>query len=144
LASTALAAAATLLSARFNIREPGTILEGTPALVVALGGLVVEAVRRFLRLRYTSFVITRDRVYVITSMFTTNTRSVPISRLSAVHVRQGPFGRWFGYWSATLASYGSEDKSIAMPAIRDGRGLLQEASAGMRRGANAAWLTRGD
>lgn len=144
LSSAVVTAALLLVSEHFGIREPGSLLEGTPALVLALGGLFVETVRRFLRLRYTSFVLTRDRVYVVTTVFTADVRSVPLSRLSVVDVRQGPFGRALGYWSATLSTYGSEERAVRMPAIRDGPGLLREAGAGLRRGANASWLMHGD
>lgn len=144
LTSAALGVLVLYLTVRFDVREPGAILTGTPAVVLAVGGILVEAARKFVRLRYTTFIITRERIYAITTFLTTNARSVPLSRASLVTVRQGPAGRLLGFWHAHVTTYGDGAQSIAIPAIRDGEGLLRQASAGLRRGANASWLLRGD
>lgn len=144
LASAALGGLLLYLSVRFDVREPGALFTGTPALLLAIGGILVEAARKFVRLRYTTFVITRERLYAITTFLTTNARSVPLSRASLVTVRQGPVGRLLGFWTAHVTTYGEGGQRMEVPAIRDGEGLLREASLGMRRGANASWLLRGD
>lgn len=131
-------------TAYLGIDEPGVVLRGTPALVVAVLGVLLGTGRRFIQLRFTTFVVTDERFYAITSFLETNARSVPLARMSGVSLRQGVFGRVLGLWHARIATYGEGERALDLPAIRDGEGLLREASAGMRRGANVAWLTRGD
>lgn len=131
------------LSTIYGLQTP-SLLAGAPALVLAIGGIFVETARRFVRLRFTTFVVTDARVYSITSFLETNARSIPLSRATHVSLRQGLAGRVFGFWSARISTYGEGGRALEIPAIRDGGGLLREMSAGMRRGANVAWLRRGD
>lgn len=128
----------------FGFEEPGTILRGTPALVLGIGGVLVETARRFVRLRFTTFIVTDQRFYAITSFVETNARSVPLSRATHVSLSQGIFGRALGFWHAHVSTYGQGERGLDIPAIRDGEGLLREMSAGQRRGANVAWLRQGD
>lgn len=128
----------------FGFEEPGTILRGTPALLLGVGGVLVETVRRFVRLRFTTFIVTDQRFYAITSFIETNARSVPLSRATQVTLRQGLFGRALGFWHAHVSTYGQGERGLDIPAIRDGQGLLREMGAGQRRGANVAWLRQGD
>lgn len=133
------------LSRYYGVDEPGLVFRGSAALVVAVGGVLVEATRRFIRLRFTTFVVTDQRFYAITSFFETNARSIPLSRATHVALRQGPFARALGLWNAQISTYGARsERRLEIPAIRDGEGLLRELSAGMRRGANVAWLRSGD
>lgn len=127
----------------FGIQEPGPI-QGRPALVLAVMGLVAEFVRKLIRLRFTTFVVTDQRLYAITTFFTTNARSVPLARVSHVALRQGPLARLLGLWTARVGVTGEENRAVALPSISDGDGLLRELAAGQRRGADAAWLLRGD
>lgn len=143
LASSVAAVSYLVASVLFDLEQPG-LLTGAPALLLAAAGILVEFVRRFVKLRYTGYVVTDDRLYEITSFLTTNARSIPLSKATHVAVRQGLFGRLFGYWSARVSGYKSEAGAVELPAIRDGEGLLREASAGLRRGANVSWLLRGD
>lgn len=127
----------------FGFEDPGSLIRGTAGLIVAVGGVLVETARRFVRLRFTTFVVTDQRFYAITSFLETNVRSIPLARATAVTLRQGIAGRIFGFWHARVATYGEGARGLDIPAIRDGEGLLREVSAGMRRGANVGWL-RGD
>lgn len=144
LASTAAALAGIFITAYFGIEEPAAILRGTPALVLGVAGVLAETARRFVRLKFTTFVVTDQRFYAITTFLETNARSIPLSRATHVAVRQGLAGRALGFWNARISTYGPGERALEIPAIRDGEGLLREASAGLRRGANVAWLTRGD
>lgn len=128
---------------RLGLEEPGP-LQGTAALVVALAGLLAEAARRFTRLRFTTFVVTDERFYAITTFLATDVRAVPFSRVSHVALRQGPAGALLGFWSARIGVTGEEKGALRVPAIRDGESLLREVLEGQRRGADAAWLLRGD
>lgn len=132
----------------FRVDQPGLLLTGVPALVVAVLGILAESGRRFLRLRFTSYLVTEERLYVVTSFVSTDVRAVPLARASRVSVRQGIFGRALGFWSAEVTTYDAgrerEQRAVSIPAIRDGPGLLQHVSAGLRRNANVAWLRRGD
>lgn len=141
--STLAAGAGVAVSAYYGYERPG-LLTGAPALALAVGGLLLELGRRALRLGFTSYVVTTERVYAITSFLATDVRSVPLSRVSRVVVRQGLAGRALGLWTATVSGYGEARQSLRIPAIRDGRGLLDHASGGMARAANADWLVRGD
>lgn len=140
----AFAVAGIAVSTYFGIEDPASVFRGSAALVVAIGGVLVETVRRFIRLRFTTFVVTDQRFYAITSFLETNARSVPLSRATHVALRQGVMGRVFGFWNAHVSTYGKGERGLDIPAIRDGEGLLREMGAGLRRGANVAWLTRGD
>ena len=140
-----LAALAGVVAASYlGVEDPASILRGTPGLVVAVGGVLIETARRFVRLRFTTFVVTDQRFYAITSFLETTARSVPLSRATHVSLRQGLAGRVLGFWSAHVSSYGQGERGFEVPAIRDGHGLLREVGAGMRRGANVAWLRSGD
>jgi uncharacterized membrane protein YdbT with pleckstrin-like domain len=132
------------VSTYYGIEDPGAIFRGSAALTLAVIGVLFESVRRFIRLRFTIFVVTDERFYAITSFFETNARSVPLSRATHVSLRQGVAGRILGFWHAHVSTYGTGARGLDIPAIRDGEGLLREMSAGMRRGANVAWLRRGD
>lgn len=138
------ALAAIGISTYYGIEDPGAIFRGSAALVLAVAGVLFGSVRRFIRLRNTIFVVTDERFYAITSFFETNARSVPLSRATHVLLRQGVAGRLLGFWHAHVSTYGKGERGLDIPAIRDGEGLLREMSAGMRRGANVAWLRRGD
>jgi uncharacterized membrane protein YdbT with pleckstrin-like domain len=138
------AVVAITLAAWFGVEDPTSFLRGTPALVLAVGGVLVQTVRRFVKLRFTTFVITDKRIYSISSFLETDARSIPLARASGVSVKQGVFGRVLGFWNGRIATYGEEGRALDIPAIRDGEGLLREASTGLRRGANVAWLRRGD
>lgn len=127
----------------FGIEEPGAIVRGSAGFALAIGGILLESGRRFVRLRFTTFVVTDQRFYTITSFLETNVRSVPLARTTAVSLQQGVAGRVLGFWNARIATYGEGARGLDIPAIRDGEGLLREVSAGMRRGANVGWL-RGD
>lgn len=144
LLSTAVGVIVLLVSIRMGIEDPAAFVTGAPAIILALGGLAIELARRIVRLVFASYVITRDRLYVITSFLTTDVRSVPLSRVSRVVVRQGVLARVFGLWTAHVTAYGEAKTSVQVLAIRDGVGLLREAQAGTARGANADWLVRGD
>lgn len=144
LASTVAAVAAIVASYAWGFDQPGLILTGIPALVLALGGLLIRGGQRFVRLRSTSYVVTRDRLYVITSRLTSDVKTVPLARVTRVSLQQGPLGRALGYWSAEVRAFGSEASHVVVPAIRDGQGLLDELGSGMDRSANANWLLRGD
>lgn len=148
LASAALTSAGLVATTYYGIEEPGVLLTGAPAFALAVLGILAEAARRFVRLRFTTFAITDERVYEVTSFFTTRVRAVPLSRATHVELRQGLFGRALGFWSGEISLYDTgpdaQTRAIRIPAIRDGPGLLQEMSAGLRRGANVAWLRRGD
>lgn len=124
----------------FGIEEPGRILRGSAGLVVAVGGILIETARRFVRLRFTTFIVTDSRFYAITSFLETNVRSVPLARATRVSVHQGLAGRVLGFWNARIGTYGEGARGLDIPAIRDGEGLLREVSAGLRRGANVGWL----
>lgn len=127
----------------FGIEEPGRILRGSAGLVVAVGGILVETGRRFVRLRFTTFIVTDERFYAITSFLETNVRSVPLARATRISLHQGLAGRMLGFWNARIGTYGEGARGLDIPAIRDGEGLLREVGAGMQRGANVGWL-RGD
>lgn len=148
LASAAATAAGLVATTYYGIEEPGMLLTGAPAFALAVLGILAEAARRFVRLRFTTFAITDERVYEVTSFFTTRVRAVPLARAAHVTLRQGLFGRALGFWTGEISLYesgGSEQaRAIRIPAIRDGPGLLDEMSAGLRRGANVEWLRRGD
>lgn len=132
------------VAAYFGFDEPGALLTGSAGVVVAVGGVLVETARRYVRLRFTTFVVTDQRFYAITSFLETNVRAIPLARATAVSMRQGLAGKLFGFWHARISTYGEEQtRALDIPAIRDGQGLLREVSAGMRRGANVGWL-RGD
>lgn len=132
------------VAAYFGVEDPTNILRGAPALLLALAGVLVQTARRFVKLRFTTFVITNERLYSITSFLETDARSIPLARVSGIALNQGVFGRALGFWNGRIATYGEEGRALDIPAIRDGEGLLREASAGLRRGANVAWLRRGD
>lgn len=132
------------IGAYYRVEDPTSLLRGTPALVLAIGGVLAETIRRFIRLRFTTFVLTNERFYAITSFLETNARSVPLSRATSVTIRQSVAGRLFGFWNARIDTYGAGERALDIPAIRDGDGLLRQARAGLRRGANVAWLRRGD
>lgn len=142
-ASAAGGALVLVLTQRFGIEDPGP-LQGTPALVVAAFGLLFEFARRIVQLRFTTFVVTDRHLYSITTFFTTDARSVPLSRVSHVALRRGPFAVLLGLWTARVGLYGEGARSLALPSIRDGEGLFRELSSGQRRGCDAAWLLRGD
>lgn len=149
LASALAAFAGLAVATYYGFEDPTAFVSGAPAFVLALLGIVAQAVRRFVQLRFTTFVVTDARFYAITSFLTTNARSVPLSRASHVSLHQGPFARMLGLWTARVSTYrgereGQEARALLIPAIRDGKGLLREMSLGMRRGANIAWLRRGD
>ena len=137
------AVAGLAVSTYFGFEDPGAIVRGSAGLVITVGGILFETGRRFIRLRFTTFVVTDQRFYSITSFLETNVRSVPLAKATRVSVRQGLAGRLLGFWNARIATYGEEARALDIPAIRDGEGLLREVSAGMRRGANVGWL-RGD
>ena len=126
-----------------GIQEPGPF-QGAPALALAVLGLVAEFARKFTRLRFTTFVVTDERFYAITTFLATDVRSVPLSRISHVALRQGLAGTLLGFWSARIGVTAEEGAALSLPAIRDGERLLREVAEGQRRGANAAWLLRGD
>lgn len=130
-------------SSYFGFEQPGTILRGSAGFALAVIGILVETARRFVRLRFTTFVVTHERFYSITSFLETNVRSVPLGKATRVSLRQGLAGRALGFWSARIGTYGEGASVLDVPAIRDGEGLLREVGAGMRRGANVGWL-RGD
>lgn len=132
------------VSTFYGFESPGTVFRGTPALILAVGGIMVETARRFIKLRFTTFVVTNERFYSITSFLETDARSIPLSRATHVSVRQGLAGRALGFWNARVSGYGRRERGVDIPAIRDGEGLLRELGRGMRRGANVAWLRRGD
>jgi uncharacterized membrane protein YdbT with pleckstrin-like domain len=139
-----LAGAAYLVATQtLGLEEPGPF-QGAPALLLAVAGLVAEFARRFTQLRFTTFVVTGERFYAITTFLTTDVRSVPFSRVSQVSLRQGLAGRLLGFWSARIGVTGEEKGALRVPAIRDGERLLREVLEGQRRGADAAWLLRGD
>lgn len=142
LASAAGGAAYLALSVWLRVEEPG-LLTGAPALVVAVLGLLLETGRRFARLRFTTFVVTDERFYAITSFFETDVKSVPLGRVSHVSMRRGVSGALLGFWTARVGVHGAEG-ALAVPAMRDADALLRELSEGQRRAADAAWLLRGD
>lgn len=131
-------------TAYYGVDRPGALFTGLPALVLAVGGLLIELGRQVMRLLFASYVITDERLYVITSFIETDVRTVPLARVSRVTLRQGPLARMFGLWTARVAAYGEGRSSVQVQAIRDGDGLLRETSAGMTRSARADWLVRGD
>lgn len=142
---TASAIALLVLGSRMGLEDPTSALRGAPALVLAVAGIAIETGRRFVKLRFTTYVVTDQRIYSITSFLETDARSIPLARLTAVTVRQGLFGRILGLWQARISTFGGEGgRGLEVPAIRDGEGLLREASAGLRRGANVSWLRGGD
>ena len=126
-----------------GFEEPGPF-RGAPALAIAVVGLAAEFARKFTRLRFTTFVVTSERFYAITTFLTTDVRSVPFSRVSHVSLRQGLAGTLLGFWSARIGVTGEEVGALSIPAIRDGERLLREVAEGQRRGSDAAWLLRGD
>jgi uncharacterized membrane protein YdbT with pleckstrin-like domain len=143
-ASLLVGAAYLVATQALGIEEPGPF-QGAPALALAVAGLVAEFVRRFTRLRFTTFVVTDERFYAITTFLTTDVRSVPFSRVSHVSLRRGLTGSLLGFWSARVGVTGGQEKgALRVPAIRDGERLLREVAEGQRRGADAAWLLRGD
>ncbi len=123
---------------------PGVSFVASGSFLFAFGGLAIEFVRRFVTLRYTMFVITKERFYSVTSFFTTTVKSVPLSRVTLVTLHQGFIIGLFGLWSAQIVAYGEAGARLDIPAIRDGERLLAEAGSGLGRGANAAWILRGD
>lgn len=124
--------------------SPAASILASTTFLLAFAGLAAGVVRRFVHLRFTVFVITRERFYSVTSFFTTTVRSVPLSRVTLVTLHQGFIPRLFDLWSARVTAYGEAGATLDIPAIRDGEGLLEQASAGLDRGANAAWILRGD
>lgn len=142
-ASVLVGAAYLVVAQAFGIEEPGPF-RGAPALALAVAGLVAEFVRKFTRLRFTTFVVTDERFYAITTFLTTDVRSVPFSRVSHVSLRKGLAGTLLGFWSARIGVTGEEGGALSLPAIRDGERLLREVAEGQRRGSDAAWLLRGD
>lgn len=144
-ASTLLAGIAIVVPVVLGFEEsPLASLAASSGFFFAFAGLAAEFVRRFVRLRFTVFVITRERFYSVTSFFTTTVQSVPLSRVTLVTLHQGVVPGLFGLWTARVSAYGEAGTNLVIPAIRDGERLLAEASAGLGRGANAAWLLRGD
>lgn len=145
LAYTTITAAVLVGSYRAGFDSPGILLEGAPALVVALLGVLLEAGRRLTRLLRTSYVVTDDRLYVVTSRFATDVQAIPLSRLARVELRQSPLGRLLGYWSAEVRAYGEAERSrVVVRAIADGPGLFGQLSVGLERAARASWVVRGD
>lgn len=142
--STLVGALAIGATAYYGIERPGALVTGLPAIILAVGGLLIELGRQVMRLLFASYVITDERLYVITSFIETDVRTVPLARVSRVTLRQGPLARVFGLWTARVAAYGEARASVQVQAIRDGDGLLRETSAGMTRSARADWLVRGD
>lgn len=142
LASAAAGAAYLVASVVYGFEEPG-ILSGAPAVFVASAGLAIELVRKLIRLRFTTYVVTDERLYAITTFLESDVKSIPLSRVSHVRVRRGPMGALLGFWNARVGIHG-EQGALSVPAIRDGERLLAEVSDGQRRGADAAWLLRGD
>lgn len=144
-ATTLAAAAGIVVPIYLGIEDrPAASLLASTTFLFAFGGLLVEFVRKFVRLRYTVFAITKDRFYSVTSFFSTTVKSVPLSRVTHVTLHQGVVARMFGLWSAKVSAYGEAGTALDIPAIKDGERLLGEASAGLGRGANAHWLVRGD
>lgn len=144
-ASTTLALVGIVVPIVVGLEEsPFASVLASTGFLFAFGGLLAEFVRRFVRLRFTVFVITKERFYSVTRFFTTTVRSVPLSRVTLVTLHQGFVARLFGLWSARVSAYGEAGATLDIPAIKDGERLLAEASAGLGRGANAAWLLRGD
>lgn len=123
---------------------PGLVLTGAPALSVAVAGALFETGRRVARLLRTSYVVTEERLYVITSRFTTDVQSVPLERLARVEVRQSPLGRALGYWTLRVRAQGANEKTqVSIRAVRDGAGLADELARSYDRTANLAWLRQG-
>lgn len=141
-ASTLAALAAAVFGLRFE--SGGAVPVYTLPGVIALAGLASTFARRVIALRFTGYVITEDRFYAVTSFFTTRVQSVPLARLSRVSLVQGAIHGLFGLWTARVTAYGDAGVTLVIPAMRDGAGLLAHASDGLRRGANAAWLLKGD
>lgn len=137
------ALAGIIIASYLGVEDPMSVLRGAPGVALGVLGVLFETMRRFVRLRSTTFVVTDQRFYAITSFFETTARSVPLARATHVSLRQGLAGRVLGFWQARISTYGAEGRALDIPAIRDGDGLLRELSAGMRRGANVGWL-RGD
>lgn len=144
LAGAALTAAGTVAAARYGFEPPTPFVEGSAALVLALVGLAFETARRFLRLRFTSYVVTTERIYVVTSFLETHVRAVPVARLARAALRQGPVARLFGLWTARLGTHGDERGAVEIASVRDGAALLAAVATAQRRGADASWLLRGD
>lgn len=127
----------------WGLESPG-LVQGQPALVLAVLGLAGGFVRQLARLRFTTYVVTRERFYALTTFLARDAKSVPLSRVSTVSLRRGVMGWLLGYWSARVGLYGEEKHGIDVPAVREGARLLDELAAGQRRASDAAWLLRGD
>jgi len=123
--------------------EPEAFGLATFAMLIVFGFLPAVG-KRVLALVFSRYVVTEERVYAITSFVSVNVQSVPLSRLSRVTVSQGPILNWFDLWTATISAYGEAGTTIVIPAFRDGGRLLAETSDGIERGANVAWIVKGD
>lgn len=144
LLSGSVAVGATIVSFALGYSRGGLLLTGAPALVVALGGVVLEVARRVLRLLRTSYVVTDERLYVLTSRFTTDLQVVPLAAIARVELRQGPLGRLFGYWSARVGTHGEAARPrVLVRAIEDGPGLLEQLSRGAAENAQPEWILGG-
>lgn len=124
--------------------EPASGAAFTAPGIIALVGLGSRFVQRVVRLAFTAYLVTDERFYAVTSFVTSRVQSVPLSRISTVSLQQGLLLRAFGLWTAFVSAYGQAGTRLEIPAMRDGERLLAEVSRGLRRGANASWLTRGD
>ena len=133
------------MSVYFGFEQPGISLPGTPALVLTVGGVLVKTVRRFFRLRFTTYVITDERLYCDLQLPRDERPEHPAlarhARREDVKASRG--ARWDS-GTATWARTDKEERAVDIPAIRDGPGLMREAAGALRRGANVAWLRRGD
>lgn len=143
--STLLAVIAFIVASMYGFQEPRVIpLPGPFAFLVAIAGFGADFLRRSVRILFTTYVVTDRRFYGVTSFLATTVNSIPLARITTVRLRQGIFARLFGLWTATVSAYGEAGTTLHIPAIRDQRRLLEETSEGIRRGANANWLLRGD
>lgn len=145
LAYAAVTTAAIVISYVYGFERGGLILTGAPALVVAVAGILFESARRVARLLRTSYVVTDERLYVITARFATDVQVVPLARVARIELRQGPLGRLLRYWTADVRAYGEEERGrVRVRAVRDGPGLLGQLGRGATENARASWLLHGD
>ena len=113
-------------------------------MLVSLYAAVQEMYPRMKRVLFTVYVVTDQRFYAVTSLFSTKVETVPFSRVSIVSLGHGPMEGILGLTTARVSSYGESGVNLLIPAIRDGAGLLQHTQQGLARGANAEWLLRSD
>lgn len=142
LAPVALVAAGVWLVASRGAASPGAF--ALFAAFALFGGLLRRTGLRAVHILTSAYVITESRLVAVRSLVETTVESVPFERVSRVSWSQGPVERALRLQTLEVSAYGARGARVLLPALASEDSALAEASAGMLRGANAAWLLRSD